>query len=192
MLNLALQRFVQDTYGVELWRGVVEEIDLGFEEFEAMLIYEDQDTYDIITAVCTRLDKDSAALLEDIGTYLVSHPGVDRLRRLLRFGGLNFTEFLHSLYELPDRVRMAVSDLELPPMEPREFSSDFFVLKVERQAELFGPVLMGVLRAMADDYGVLAFMELKEIGGGRANIEIRVAEIAYSEGRSFELGVSNG
>jgi hypothetical protein len=51
-------------------------------------------------------------LLEDIGTYLVTDPALEPLRRLLRFGGDTFAEFLGSLEELPDRARLAMPQLE--------------------------------------------------------------------------------
>ncbi len=62
-------------------------------------------------------------LLEDLGTYLVSHPNVQGLRRLLRFGGAGFIDFLHSLDELHDRARLAVPDLDLPQLELRDHGS---------------------------------------------------------------------
>jgi hypothetical protein len=44
----------------------------------------------------------------------VTDPGLEPLRRLLRFGGGTFEEFLVSLEELPDRARLAMPELEMP------------------------------------------------------------------------------
>ncbi len=76
---------------------------LEVDEFEAMLHYEDALTERLLDAVAAEIGVPREAVLEDIGTYLVSNPNVEALRRLLRFGGENFVEFLHSLDELPDR-----------------------------------------------------------------------------------------
>lgn len=69
-----------------------------------MLTYEDSVTLDVLAALGVVLDRPQQDILEDIGTYLVSHPKVEPLRRLLRFGGPTFTEFLHSLDDLPARA----------------------------------------------------------------------------------------
>ena len=51
-----------------------------------------------------------------------------------------------------------------------------------------GPVLAGVLRAMADDYGALAVVEpMPGDAGGGARLSIAVAEAAFAEGRGFDL-----
>ena len=85
-----------------------------------MLVYDDDMTVRVLDALCADLNRPRAEMLEDLGTYLVSHPKMEDLRRLLRFGGVTYVEFLHSLDDLSDRVRLAVSDLCLPTLELRE------------------------------------------------------------------------
>ncbi|MFP4406146.1 heme NO-binding domain-containing protein, partial [Rhodosalinus sp.] len=108
LINRAIQCFVADTYGREAWIAVVHRADLGFTEFEAMMIYPEEVTPRVLDAACRELDKAPDELLEDIGTYLVSHPQAEAVRRLLRFGGVNFVDFLNSLDDLPERARLAV------------------------------------------------------------------------------------
>ena len=76
-----------------------------------MLSYDDQLTYDVIDALCVELDRPRLDLLEDLGTFLVSHPRMERLRRLMRFSGETYLEFLLSLDDLPDRVRLAAMNM---------------------------------------------------------------------------------
>lgn len=189
LINRAIQSFVSDTYGAQKWLEVTREADLDFVEFEAMLMYDDVLTETILDASAKLLERPRVDVMEDIGTYLVSNPKVESLRRLLRFGGVNFTDFLHSLDELPDRARLAVSDLNLPKLEVREQNSSHFTLDCESPIEGYGYVLMGVLRTMADDYGALALLEHRGGGVGRETIEITLVETEFSAGRSFELGV---
>ena len=68
----------------------------------------------MLDAAARYLDKPRLVALEDIGTYLASHLNVEALRRLLRFGGAHFVDFLYSLDDLHDLARLAVDDLELP------------------------------------------------------------------------------
>ena len=112
LINRAIQSFVTNTYGPDRWLNVTEDADLGFSEFEAMLIYDDSLTDAVLKSLCVELGRPENELLEDLGTYLVSDPKVESLRRLLRFGGETFLEFLYSLDDLPDRARLAVPELE--------------------------------------------------------------------------------
>ncbi len=189
LINRAIQSFVSDTYGAQKWLEVTREADLDFVEFEAMLIYDDALTELVLNAAAKVLDRPRVDVMEDIGIYLVSNPKVESLRRLLRFGGVNFTDFLHSLDELPDRARLAVSDLNLPKLEVREQSGGHFTLDCECILAGYGCVLMGILRTMADDYGVLALLEHSDNGGEVETISITLVETEFAEGRSFELGV---
>jgi hypothetical protein len=187
LINRAIQCFVRDTYGNEIWLDVARRASLADPTFEAMLIYEDQLTDQVLAELAQVLNKAHAELLEDLGTYLVSHPNVEALRRLLRFGGVSFMEFLHSLDDLPERARMAVSDLELPTLELYEEDPSRMYLHVKSRHDGFGPVMLGVLRTMADDYGALVLLDLSHRGPGDDIIEISLVETAFAEGRSFTL-----
>jgi hypothetical protein len=188
LINRAIQSFVCLTYGRDRWEKVMQCADLGFEEFEAMLIYDDQCSERVLRCLCRELDRDLSEILEDLGTFLVSHPDLDPLRRLLRFGGGGYLEFLHSLDDLPDRTRLAVSDLHLPKLELREFATGHFNLSCASELPGFGHVMMGVLRAMADDYGALAFLEMQKSADQKEVIRIALLDSAFAEGRGFDLG----
>lgn len=192
LINRAVQCFVTDSYGGDKWVEATRVADLSFVEFEAMLTYDDDMTPRLLDAVSKVLGRPRDEVMEDIGTYLVSHPNVEALRRLLRFGGVSFVEFLHSLDDLPDRARLAVSDLNLPRIELRDHSPSQFSLICESPVAGYGHVMMGVLRAMADDYGALALLEHTGAGQGKETIGITLVETEFAEGRTFDLGARAG
>ena len=188
LINKAIQSFFCHTYGGERWQKVMENAGLGFVEFEAMLVYDEEQSMAMLDAVCEELDRPRAEILEDLGTFLVSHPQLEALRRLLRFGGVTYVDFLHSLDDLPDRARLAVADLHLPAMELREHTAGFFSVNCLPGLPGYGSVMMGVLRTMADDYGALVMLDHRGHRDGCEVISIAVIESAFAEGRSFELG----
>ncbi|MEM6477414.1 MAG: heme NO-binding domain-containing protein [Pseudomonadota bacterium] len=192
LMNRALQCFLRDTYGEETWADIMQQADLGYASFESMLIYEDEVTFQVLDLATQALGKTRDDLLEDLGTYLVSHKNTQALRRLLRFGGVDFLEFLHSLDDLPGRARLAVPDLALPTLELRELDDVTFSLICGNDVPGFGHVMMGVLRAMADDYGALAFLELDESELSHGVLRVSLLDEAFSEGRAFELARSAG
>ena len=95
LINRAIQCFLRDTYGDAIWAQVAQSARLDFDSFEAMLTYPPEITEAVVQAAVSVLRRPRDTLLEDMGTYLVSHPNLEALRRLLRFGGVSFVEFLH-------------------------------------------------------------------------------------------------
>jgi len=188
LINRAIERFVRDTYGRDTWHHVMRLAGLEFTAFEAMLSYEEHTTLDVLAAAQDVLGRPVPDTLEDIGTYLVSHPKTEALRRLLRFGGSSFPEFLHSLDDLPARARLAVPDLELPQLELREHAAGIFSLTCRARHPGFGHVIVGLLRALADDYGALVLLEHKGGRAGHEIITIKLLSIAHASGRRFDLG----
>ena len=190
LLNRSIQSFVIDTYGRAAWVEATLLADNGFEDFEALLPYDDDLTIRMLDAVSARLTKPVETILEDLGTYLVSFPRLEPLRRLLRFGGRNFLEFLLSLDDLRDRARLAVPDLDIPQLEVVRGGEGVFFLHSTWAVSGFGHVMMGILRAMADDYGDLVFLDHKGSDGQVEKLKITLLETAFAEGREFDLSAT--
>lgn len=184
----AVQQFITDLYGATRWGEIVAHAGLDFDDFASMSEYDKTLGLRVLKSTAHILDQRRAEILEDIGTYLVSHPNVEALRRLLRFGGANYNEFLNSLDDLPGRVQLAVPNLVLPSLQLREHSANHFSLTCNSEIDGFGHVLIGMLRAMADDYGALVLVELRASGQGCEILAITLLEDTFSEGRNFDLG----
>ena len=195
LINRAIERFARDNYGDAFWTSVAQAAGLNFSSFEAMLPYPRDVTDRVVSALAEALDKRREEVLEDLGTFLVASPTTDGLRRLLRFAGTDFVEFLNSLDELPARAQMAVPDLPVPQLELQETDTSTFSLSVHASPEtdgLFGHVMLGLLRAMADDYGALVFLDHASVAAKHEVIQITLLEVAFAEAREFELGAKVG
>lgn len=188
MVNRALQGFLTATYGADVWAEVRSQAALPFDDFEAMLDYPDAMTLACFGAACSVLHKHPNALLEDIGTWLVTDAHLEPLRRLMRFSGASFLDFLHSLEELGDRGRLAVPDLDMPEIELERLDPSTFRIRARWTLPGIAPILMGCLRALADDYGALALLRLDGMEGGGECLHVQLLDAAFSEGRSFDLG----
>lgn len=187
LINRSIQCFIRDTYGPESWDAVARQAQIEATGFEAMFRYDDALTDAMLSAATEVLAKPRVMLLEDLGTYLVSHPNLEALRRLLRFGGETFVDFLHSLDELPERARLAVPDLDLPALELQHLSEDSFRLICRDGKPGFGHVFVGLLRTLADDYGTLAYLEHLGDQDGTEHIAISLLDSGFSAGRQFDL-----
>jgi hypothetical protein len=188
LINKAIEVFIIGTYGPEAWTLVAQRAGLDDPHFESMMVYPTEVTARVIECACQALHTDRADFLQNLGTYLVSQPNQQAVRRLLRFGGVDFVDFLYSLDDLHDRARLAVSDLSLPQLELREHTVNQFSLTIRSELDGFGQVLVGLLTAMADDYGALVMLEHGGRQGQIETVAIALLETSFAAGNRFELG----
>lgn len=188
LINRALQGFLLDMHGAPLWAEIASQANLPFDSFETMLSYDHSLTHDVFEAACAVLHRDPNSLLEDMGTYLVTKDTLEPLRRLLRFGGATFHDFLYSLDELADRGKLAMPDIEMPRLSLEQGDmAGSFRLRAEWDLPGIAPLLLGSLRAMADDYGALVLLSLDGVEDGAEYLRIDLVDTQFAEGRSFHL-----
>lgn len=191
LFNRAIQAFLSDTYGPRLWESVAHVAGAPPEGFVTLRHYPEGLTLGLLEAASGLRDRPVDSLLEDLGTYLMSHPGQHRLRRLMRYGGVDFVDFLNSLEDLPDRARLALADLDLPELALAQTGPTRYLLRCIGPGSLgpaFGHVLVGLLRTMADDYGALVVLEYDRLGNG-AVLTIDLPDPRFAEARRFALAL---
>lgn len=159
MINRGLQTFVRDTYGPSKWNQVCADADLTICNFETMLKYDDALTDRVLDATAKMLRKSRDEVLEDFGNFVVADNRLASIPRLMRFGGETFEEFLFSLEDVYDRVRIILPQMEVPKMEIEPAGKGEFILHFDFLKSAYSAVLPGFLRAMADHYGALIWIE---------------------------------
>ena len=188
----AVEGFVKDQHGPAAWAEVRARTGLTIEGFEALRVYDLALAQGVIDATAVVLDRESAALFEDIGHWVCTHPPLEPVRRLIRFTGKTFVNFLYALDEMHDRACMAVPGIDLPRYSLSKDGSGDFEIASTWPAPGGAALLTGMLRAMADDYGTLALIEAGEArfveGTWHERIHVRVVEQAFHEPREFTLG----
>jgi GNAT superfamily N-acetyltransferase len=155
MINRGLQCYIRDIHGVDVWEETCEQAKLPYYNFESMLTYDDATTEDLLSSFGSLVGRQRDEILEDFGVYIVSEDALSTVRRLLKFGGTNYVEFLKSLDFVYDRAKLAVPDLDIPMMELVAHGPCRFTLYARFQKRGYGVALLGLLRALADDYNAL-------------------------------------
>lgn len=183
-----LQGYIRDTFGPGVWQDICRKARLTVETFEPMLRYDSGLADEVAGHAALVLGRSVDAIWEDMGMHLVTSPGHEGVRRLLRFGGVNFGDFMHSLEEMPGRARLAMPDLDLPEVELTEVAPDRFDLRCASHLHGTLRVMAGMLTAMADDYGTLCLIE----PAGPDRISIRILDSAHSAARPFDLAQPTG
>jgi Haem-NO-binding len=192
LLLRSIQAYVRATFGMVVWARILRAASHPADGFEPMLPYDQVVLDDLISACAAELDRPAEVILEDVGTFLVADQQHNALRRLLRFGGANFEEFLHSLEELPDRGRLAFPGLDLPQVGITRIGHGQFRLTLTGGFPALFPVLAGAVRAMADDYGALVLIDAERAGGnpdGRV-LTVQLLAETHGSGRRFDLSLA--
>ena len=192
LINRSIQCYLRDTYGQPAWEAATREAGLDFTSFEPMLTYDDGLTDRVLDAAVQVLNRPRETLLEDLGTYLVSHETQISLRRLLRFSGVNFADFVNSLEELPGRGRLALPDLDMPDLLLLDLGGGQYRLQCRAPLRGAGHIFVGLLRAMADDYGALVLLDHLGMESGAEVIAIQIADQSFNTARPFSLGLNGG
>lgn len=167
VVNKAIEAFVCQRYGEKLWAEL------------------------LIDRLAKRQSKMHQDVLEDIGGYLVAEDSQASIRRLLRFGGATFEDFLLSLDDLNDRVALALDILDMPMIRVLPISAEKIHVRVAPKWHGFSDVLVGLLRALADDYGALVFMDRLAATDQTECIEVILIDHHHTAGTSFELAASS-
>ena len=190
LIPRSFQFFLRDTFGVGQWELVAKRAECGTNGYESMLNYNAALMDLMVDAASEVLQRPRESLLEDMGTYLVSHETLGTVRRLLRFSGVNFSDFLNAIEDLPERARLVLPDLDLPELGLTDLGGGHFRLCVGAKLAGAGHIVMGLLRAMADDYGALVLLDHLGDEAGHEVISVQIADQALYEARPFSLGMA--
>ena len=185
LLLRSLQNYVLDTFGTARWQDICLAAGHSAMTFEPMLHY-DPGLADRVGEIAARLlGRPVEAVWEDVGTHLVTNADREGVRRLLRFGGLHFIDFLHSREELPGRARLALPKIDPPEVSLEQVGPDRFKLRCQSGLNAPHRVLAGLVTAMADDYGALCVIEADTAGC----TTITVLDSRHSRARAFDLAM---
>lgn len=191
LINRAIEVFIRETHGTPAWRRVSDVADLPREGFETMFVYPAETTERMLDAAERTLALPRDTLLEDLGTFLVTHRPWEAVRRLLRFSGDTFLEFVYSIDDLPRRARLALPELELPPLTLVGESEAGFEILCGASHPGAGHVMVGMLRTLADDYGTLVLLEHARDRDGCERVTVRILQSHHAEGRPFQLSAGS-
>lgn len=181
----AIEEFLRDTYGEGLWGRVKSACDLepvpSTNNAPGSSAHgRSQRAERLIPVAASLLGKPPEELSEDLGAWLARR---EPIRRLLRFSGRDFGDFVMSLEELPGRAHFVIPDLDIPRIDVVPESRNSMQLVLPETKVAWTAVLGGLLRAMADDYGALGLIAVE---GNTISIDISAED--FAEARDFQLG----
>ncbi|MFT4012884.1 MAG: heme NO-binding domain-containing protein [Paracoccus sp. (in: a-proteobacteria)] len=159
MINRWLEGFLRTSYGDAFWNEALVAARLANSDFLTLSTDRKGAARRILLTAARKLEKPLDEMLEDLGAWLVQR---ESLRRLLRFSGPDFAEFVQSLDELPGRARLVLLDMPLISLTVERTGAQEYRIGSEEMPLGWIWVLAGGLRGMADDYGALAVIAVSD------------------------------
>jgi len=175
LINRGIEEFLRSTYGEGLVQAVVQDdhsptgmiAPLGAGFGPAAL-----------HRAALRLSKPFTEMIEDLGAWMTR---IEPVRRLLRFSGRDFKDFLLRLEELPGRAHLVLPSLQVPRLQIEASENSVWVTMLDPD-DHWRFVLVGLIRGMADDYGALCLITTEN-----SLIRIDIWDEKFTEGRMFTL-----
>jgi hypothetical protein len=175
LINRGIEEFLRSTYGQGLVQavaqdgqppvGMVAPMGAGF-------------GVEALHQAAMQLSKPFAEMVEDLGAWMTR---IEPVRRLLRFSGRDFKDFLLRLEELPGRAHLVLPSLQLPRLQIDTSENSVWVKMLDPD-DHWRFVLVGLIRGMADDYGALCLITTDDL-----LIRIDICDEKFTEGRMFTL-----
>ena len=175
----AVELFLRARHGDAVWASICAATGLDRRGTQIMRSYKAEMLQRMIFSASTTLRIEREELLEDIGGWI---PRLENVRYIMRFSGSSFEDFVLSLDDLHDRARIVLPGLELPKIATQMIAPQRYSLEILSEAQDWYPVLAGLLRGMADDYGVLAIVERND-----TSLDVRIVDDRFTEGSQFSL-----
>lgn len=175
LVNRAIEEFLRSTYGEAMVQAITDDAAVSVGRFAPVGAVLPTARLD---RAAFRLAKPRSEMFEDMGGWMTR---IEPIRRLLRFSGRDFRDFLLRLDELPGRAHLVLPDLIVPRLQV-EATDRSVSLSMPEPDEAWQYLLIGLIRGMADDYGALCL-----IAADGPTIRVDIWDEQFAEGRMFCL-----
>ncbi|WP_282602763.1 heme NO-binding domain-containing protein [Paracoccus sp. PARArs4] len=179
LINRTVEEFLRATYGEGLVGTITDELATTEENDPVPGRVHGMRMLD---RAAFRLVKPTVEMLEDLGAWMTR---IEAIRRLLRFSGRDFTDFLLRLEEMPGRAHLVLPNLHLPAIQVEAVGHSIFLTMSPPDAA-WRHLLIGIVRGMADDYGALCLISTEG-----ALIRVDVWDTSFAQARDFSLDVAS-
>ncbi|MDO5528680.1 MAG: heme NO-binding domain-containing protein [Paracoccus sp. (in: a-proteobacteria)] len=184
LIHRCVEVFIRERHGDPVWTQLASLSGVDPRGFRPFRRYAAKQCDALLRAAAAHLSLGRMELLEDLGHWVAR---IEQIRRILRFSGSDFGDFLFALEYLRARAEMVLPGLDLPQVKVSQSGPSRFTLHLRGAPGDWTAALCGLVRAMADDYGVLAVVEQ-----ARRRIIVEIPDASFSAGRHFSLAAPDG
>jgi len=159
LVNRAIEDLVRKQHGEATWQRIRERAGVPGRAFVAMESYPDAITYALVGAASEGLGLPAESVLEAFGEFWMTYTAEEGYGDLLGLMGSTFEQFMDNLDAMHTRIAATMPHL-VPPTFHREALADgASILHYESEREGLAPMVIGLLRGLAQRFGVAITIE---------------------------------
>ncbi|EFJ47487.1 guanylyl and adenylyl cyclase family member, partial [Volvox carteri f. nagariensis] len=152
-INNSVESFVRDTFGDAVWTSVLTAAGVSDSGgWVSSCPYPDSETYKLVVTASNMLGVTPAQALEAYGVYFVDYVTKQGYGKLLHTLGSNIAEFLQSLNNLHLHLTMSFPAMSAPAFKCTGVGPESLELHYHSNRPALGPIVVGVLRGLAERY----------------------------------------
>ena len=155
LVNRGLRAFVMKYHGRSAWQRLVASDPPLPSDFEVLMDYPADMTHALVAKIADLRSISQPDVLEDLGTFVVTSFWDARLRDLLLSCGGDFSEFMENLPHILSGVAKVNRVYGNWRISIEQRSRDQFELRYHGSLGAVSSLVIGLFRALADQYGAL-------------------------------------
>ena len=152
MIHKALQDFVVEAEGDEVWQAIATEAGVNDESFIAMQTYADDVVYGLVGAAAKVLDASAAELLEAFGRHWIAFAADHGFRELLGGPGTSMPSFLAGLDAMHARINLSFPESQPPTFETEQVGPQELHLHYRSHRPGLLPFVRGLLMGLSKHF----------------------------------------
>ena len=154
MVNHGIQSLIISKFGQKDWDEICQLAGQTDTDFESMITYPDTVTYDLVGAISKKYNLPAEEVLKLFGDYWVDYSSETVIGKLFDFSGHEIMEFLESLNEMHERIKMSMPHLKPPVFEFEEVEDNTHLLHYSSDREGLEPMVIGLLEGLGRKHNV--------------------------------------
>ena len=174
LVNRAIEDLVRKQHGEATWQRIRERAGVPGRGFVAMESYPDAITYALVGATSEELGLPPETILEAFGEFWMTYTAEEGYGELLGLMGSTFEEFMDNLDAMHTRIAATMPHLVPPTFHRAALADGSSVLHYESEREGLAPMVVGLLRGLAQRFRVAIEIEVLPVESpNRASFSLR-------------------
>ena len=149
MVNQAVRGLVLDVFGADAWRDISQKAESP-EEFASLESYDDEVTYNLVSAASEVLALSPVDVLQSFGKYWIHHIASKHYADLMSKTGTSFERFVSNLDHMHSRIQATFPDYKPPSFRVKTLEAG--LLQVDYYSERVGllPFVEGLFMGLGE------------------------------------------
>lgn len=175
IVNQAIQGLITESYGIAQWEQIKGHANVQVEVFLSNEPYDDEITYNLVSASSEILQVPAKEILKSFGEYWILKTGKEKYGALMEAGGNNLQEFLLNLPNFHGRIMLLFPNLSPPEFLAEVIYSDCVRIDYYSKRKGLGSFVEGLLYGLSKMFNET--VEIKQVDSSEGNITHEIFHI---------------